>query len=932
MQPTPPASSSADRRHRIPTAAYRLQLHSGFTFEDVRRRLQYFEQLGVSHLYFSPIFRAAPGSTHGYDVLDHSEINPELGGLAGLYELGEEMLQRGLGLIQDFVPNHVGLAGGVNPRWQDVMRYGPASRWASYFDIDWQAQPHMRTGVLVYPTLGKPFGEVLESGELRLVLNEDDFALQYYEHFFPLAPETYSDIAGLPPLGLRAELNDPAAVNDLIQAIETLRTAPPADAEPALEQFRRIVRAEPAVRRYLEERLEGINGAPGDSASFDQLDAILARQHYRLTYWRISGEEINYRRFFDINDLAGIRVEREDVFEETHRLLLELVVQGLVTGIRIDHVDGLYDPGAYLAHLRSRLREVSGREVPVYVEKILEAEERLPGWPVEGTTGYEFMARTDGLLIARAGSREMTQTYERFTGRSIRFRDVVYGAKRQITESAFAGEINVLSMQLHHIAQRHRRHRDNTLRSLRDAIEATLASFPVYRTYLEGDSPQPGDAEVIAEAVSEAHRREKGLPQDALRLLQEVLTLERQDLDPDELAQRAHFRRRFQQLSGPVMAKGLEDTAMYRYNRLVSLNEVGGDPSRFGIPPQEVHRWLQDRAETGPTALSAGSTHDTKRSEDARARIDVLSEVAHEWSVAVRSWARLNSRHRTVVGGDPAPGPNTEYLFYQNLIGSWPAGGPASEPEYVERMKGYLLKAVREMKAITSWTEPDEKYEAACMQFVEAVLDPTRSAAFIERVGAFVRSILPAAGVNSLGGVLLRLTAPGVPDIYQGSELWNLSLTDPDNRRPVDFDRREALLSGLDGAVPADLSCEEAKLWLIHRLLRLRSEHYELFLSGGYQPLRVRGSHAENLFAFARRHEQETLVVLIPRLITQIPGRERSVPLGDRWADTTVDLPRGTDAWRNALTGEEVEGQEGAPCRELLRKLPFTVLLSGERA
>ncbi len=911
------------RRYSVPVATYRLQLHSGFRFEHVQLLLPYLEALGVSHLYLSPIFEAAPGSTHGYDVLNHNRVNPELGGLPALYELGAEMMRRDLGLVLDIVPNHVGIAGGTNPWWEDVLRYGPASRYAQHFDIDWGA-----SGVLVYPVLGKPFGAALESGEIRLELVGGEPRVRYYEHSFPLAPDTYPDVIRLPPVSLGSKTSHPRSLPDLIEILQSLPEASREEAETALGRMREILTSEPAMREHVERGLEELNGKVGDPESFDQLDAVLSEQRYRLAYWRVSAEEINYRRFFDINDLAAIRQEREEVFEETHRLLFELVARGIVTGVRVDHVDGLNDPGGYLGRLSSRLREAAGgRGVPIYVEKVLEPGERLPrDWPVAGTTGYDFMSRNDGLMIDRESARALTETYERVTGRSDRFRDVVYRSKRLIEDTSFSGEISVLAGELHRMARRHRSHRDDTLRSLRHAIEATLACFPVYRTYVSEEPSDFGEEEYIEEAIAEVRRREPGIPSDALGFLEEVLLL--REAEPEEMARRAAFRRRFEQLSSPIMAKGFEDTALYRYNRLVSLNEVGNDPSTFGAPPRQVHAWLEERARDWPHALSASSTHDTKRGEDVRARLHVLSQVPREWRGEVRAWAGLNARYRSTLYGDPVPGPNTEYLIYQTLVGTWPEGGRV-DGEYRERLHAYLTKALREAKAQTSWLLPDERFESACHDFLTAILDTRRSRAFQRRLTAFCERISLSGRLNSLSELVIKATAPGVPDFYQGEELWDDSLTDPDNRRHVDFALREQLLAGLTDVPTADLSEPSAKLWLTHRLLALRARALELFASGSYEPLEVEGERAEHAFAFARERGGRWVAVVVPRLtywMTEPPG---GVPLGiPAWRDTRVRLPAGVADWHDGLTGRVVAADREVRLGDLLEALPFAVLLS----
>lgn len=926
------ARTSGGRRYRAPQASYRVQLHAGFTLQDARNLVPYLDDLGISHLYCSPLFRAAPGSAHGYDVFDHNQINPELGGLTALYDLSAALTERDMGLIVDIVPNHVGLAGGANPWWRDVLRFGQGSRFASYFDINWETQPHLVSGVLVFPILGKPFGEALEAGELRLDVADGDLALRYYDYALPLAPQTYATVLGLPPPALQARLRDPSAFADLVATLEGLQGATSGPAERLLDRFRQLIQEEPAIEEYARSSVARFNGAPGVSPSFDALERLLSAQHYRIAYWRVSGEEINYRRFFDINELAGIRVEREDVFEETHRLVLELAARGIVTGVRVDHVDGLYDPTGYLRRLRERLREVTRdltpHEPPIFVEKILGADEALPdAWAIAGTTGYDALAQIDNALVARAGTRDLTLTYEQFTGGRLpaRFHDIVYRAKWEITRTAFTGEITVLAMELHRLAQRHRLHRDETLNAFRRALQTVLACFPIYRTYAIDGHPGAADAEIIGRAVDDARRREAELSPGALAFLAEVLCLSHTELYDDEAAQRLHFRQRFEQLSGPVMAKGFEDTGLYRYNRLVSLNEVGNDPSRFGAPLADVHEWFARRARRWPAAMSATSTHDTKRGEDTRARLHVLSELAGVWRVEVRAWSRLNGRYRTTMQGETAPDANTEYLIYQTLAGAWPLEMTMPDGHFRARLAGYLLKAIREMKVQTSWTTPNDRYEQACQQFLAAILDPERSPAFLDRLVSFVRRIAPAGAYNSLTALTVKSLAPGFPDFYQGAELWWLVLTDPDNRAPVDFDLRRCLLGGLDDPPPTSFVAPEFKLWLTRALLRVRAAYPEVMAGGGYRALAVRGRRAGNLFAFTREHGDRIVAVVAPRLVARLldePG-ERIPPAA--WAGATVLLPR-AEHWHDELTKQRLHLSGRTEVADLLGAAPVAIL------
>lgn len=906
-------------RYGVPGASYRLQLHAGFDFDAASRVVPYLCSLGITHLYVSPIFAAAPGSTHGYDVLDHGKVNPELGGLAGLYRLSETLTANEMGLIADIVPNHVGIANGVNPWWRSVLRYGQASPYADYFDIDWEAQPHLATGVLIYPVLGQPFGMALEAGEIRLVLEEGDIVLRYYEQNLPLRPESYARVIGLPPLGLD-DLQDPSSPAVLATVVENLANADPGRSEAALARMRKVLSSEPKLAAFVQSSLDRLNGVPGNPASFDALEEIVRSQHYRLTDWRMAGAEINYRRFFDQNTLAAIRVERDDVFEDVHRLLFELVERGIVTGVRVDHIDGLYDPTAYLKRLNERLQAAASGygQVPIFVEKILEGDERLPKiWPIAGATGYEALAHIERAFANPAAQREMTRTYDQFTGSRTRFETIRYESKRQVVRTQFAGEISVLAYQAHRIAQRHRLQRDNTLRALRNAIEAIMACFPVYRVYV-AEPEAPG---YIEAGIQEARRREPHLSRAAFDFLAEVLLSAGEHPGEDDAAQRIHFRRRLQQVTGPIMAKGLEDTAFFRYNRLLSLNEVGSDPTRWGETLDDLHAWLGRRASDWPGAMSASSTHDTKRSEDVRARINLLSELPREWRRQVGEWSRLNERHRSVVEGERAPDANLEYYIYQTLAGSWPEGGP--DDEYRQRIREHITKAMREAKQQTSWITPNEPYEEAALAFTDAILRPRRAGAFIRRMDRFVRQIAPSARLNSYVMLVLKALTPGFPDFYQGTELLDLSLTDPDNRRPVDFELRKRLLRD---AISEDgrevLQGPAGKLWLTAKLLYIRQQHREALCSG-YQALAVSGERKSSLIAFSRGPSGE-LAVVVPRLVAGLLDASGSLPSGD-WGDTTVELPPARGCWYNLLTGER---HVGGPVHasELFAQIPLAVL------
>jgi (1->4)-alpha-D-glucan 1-alpha-D-glucosylmutase len=916
-------TTSGQRRYGRPGASYRLQLHRDFGFEQATAVVPYLRALGITHLYLSPIFEAAPGSRHGYDVFDHGKVNPELGGLGGLYALGEELVANDMGLILDIVPNHVGIAGGANPWWRDVLRNGQASRYAQYFDIDWDAQPQMATGVLVLPVLGDSFGVALEAGQLTLALDDDAIVVCYYDNRLPLRPESYPRVVGLPPLGLGESLNDPASLAALAGALEDLASQELSRRDGATAQFHAVLRDEPAVRTFVEDALRTMNGTPGEPASFDRLEEVLRAQHYRLADWRLAGAELNYRRFFDQNSLAAIRVERDDVFEETHRLLFDLVARGIVTAVRVDHVDGLYDPAAYLAKLAGRLDEAAeqagGGVVPVFVEKILQHGEQLPAWPVDGTTGYDTLAEIGNWFIDRTAEVPMTRTYEGFIESRARFDFMRYEARMEVAESAFAGEISVLAYQLHRIAQRQRLYRDIPLRTLRAAIHTTAAAFPVYRTYVAPDGP-PDDVLYVSRALEEAHRRDPGLSETALTFLREVLLVE-PDVDPEEYASRLHFRRRFQQITSPIMAKGIEDTTFFRYNRMLALNEVGSDPGRFGAPRAELHAFFEQQAATWRGAMNASSTHDTKRSEDTRARLQVLTEMPREWAREVSTWARLNERHKRSVDGELAPHRNFEYYLYQTLVAS--IGVTGVNAALRGRLHEHATKAMREAKEQTSWVGPNHLYEVATHEFLDRILNRSLAAAFLRRVDRLAAAIEPAAALNGLNALVIKSLAPGFPDFYQGTELFNYRLTDPDNRAPVDFAARTGMLAHLPGAPPAEVYSHDCwKLWLTQRLLDVRAK-YPQQVAGSYHAVAVDGPRERNLLAFTRGNDGG-LAVVVSRFTRALMDDGGCIH-PDTWAGTTIALP-GKGRWRNLLDGRDL-GAGHAEAADVLGRLPFAVLV-----
>ena len=932
---------------RVPLATYRLQLGRDLTFDDAAARLDYLARLGVSDCYTSPFFETSSSNSHGYDVNDHDRLREELGGEPAFRRFADALRARGMGLLIDLVPNHMGIAGNRNARWLDVLENGAAAPSAMYFDIDWAPVKTELAGKVLLPILGDQYGAVLDSGHLRLELDTDGFRVRYYDTIMPVAARSWARVLGhrLGELQARLGAEHPDLV-ELKSLIMWFTTIPPrTETDPERVAARRremeigrkklaaLLTASPAVREFVEDNVRTFNGTPGDPRSFDLLDELLGDQAYRLAFWRVAGEEINYRRFFDINDLAAIRMEVPEVFAETHRLVFRLVGEGIVTGLRVDHPDGLYAPAEYLRRLqrgcaRALGAEDGGGDFYVVAEKILAPGEHLPeDWATAGTTGYEFLNLVNGIFVDRTQARAMEQVYARTIRVRPPFPEVVDECKRLVMETSMASEVNMLGYRLNRISEKHRSSRDFTLSSLTTGLREIIAAFPVYRTYVgepEGAATvSPRDREYIARAVARAKRRPPTISESVYDWIQDVLTLRFPDWATEaDRAERLDFVRRFQQITGPITAKGYEDTVLYRFNRLVSLNEVGGDPSRFGTSLAEFHAETAERRRRSPHALSATSTHDTKRGEDVRARINVLSEIPTEWQARVSAWQRHNRKHRTTVEGAPVPGANTEYLLYQTLVGAWPID--------VERLKRYLLKAVHEAKVHTSWISPNARYDDALAKFTETILDPDRSAAFLEDFTLFHARIAHFGALNSLGQTLVKLTAPGVPDFYQGSELWDLNLVDPDNRRPVDWDERSRLLDELLTAIAAapdraalahELVKTKAdgrvKLFVIHEGLRVRRARRALFEAGAYQPLEARGAWAEHVCAFARVAGDGVAVTIIPRLLAR-RGID-ALPLGpEYWADTRVELP-GVLAGRftNAFTGERVETEPAADAASL---------------
>ena len=935
---------------RIPTSTYRLQFNRQFTFAQAREIVPYLHSLGISDLYASPYFQARAESTHGYDITDHNKLNAAIGRREEYDALVAELHARAMGQVLDFVPNHMGVGEPLNQWWMDVLENGPSSVYAPYFDIDWHPLKSDLQDKVLLPILGDQYGRVLERGELKVRYEAGAFFLNYYDHEWPIAPGTYRHILeiALEFLAPYKEEEFYPEFQSIITGLENLPRRNETDPERVALRARekeivkrrldRRCQEAAQVREAIEKAVAKINGTPGDARSFDTLDQLLNDQAYRLAFWRVAAEEINYRRFFDINDLAAIRMELPEVFEATHQLLLELVRQKAVTGLRIDHPDGLYLPKEYFAKLQQRCAEALGVELPadgraiyLVVEKILTGQERLPNdWPVHGTTGYDFGRAVNNLLCDASAEQAITKTYRRFIGHSLHFGHLVYAKKRLVMRIALSNDVKVLGNLLDRLSEKNRWFRDFTLDQINLAVRETIACFPVYRTYITADGKvSDEDRAVIERAISTARRRNPAIEGSVFNFLRDILLFRfPENLDEETRGEHVNFVLKFQQCTGPVMAKGLEDTTFYLFNRLAALNEVGGEPQHFGISPQAFHDEQKFYQEHWPATMLATSTHDTKRGEDVRARMVAISEIPDLWRGAILRWRTANRKWKTKIDEQEAPDANEEYLLYQTLLGSWPLRAKEATPEYVERIQAYMAKAANEAKVNTSWIQPNEQWDNAIKNFIAKILEPGAKNKFIPAFLPLAEQIARLGAINSLSQVILKLTAPGVPDIYQGNEIWDFSLVDPDNRRPVDYKLRREILDSLGQISPNELlsnwSDGRIKMFVTQRLLNFRREHPQLFLHGSYVSLAVSGTHAESLVAFAREHENKWIVVLVPRLSSRVGFP----PIGELWQDTAVELPTaaGEHGARNLFTGAELKIESGAlKISEAMRELPFAV-------
>lgn len=992
-----------DRPERmIPGATYRLQINRLFPFDHAAGLVPYLKKLGITHIYASPIFQAHSGSLHGYDVTDYTVFHKESGGEASFIRLSDELRSQSMGMILDFVPNHMGIHSPENRWWYEVLENGRASWYAETFDIDWEPVKQELKDKVLLPILGDQYGKILEKGDLKLMYHDGSFQLSYYEHVLPISPESFmlildqvSDDFESGPITEAEDINEFHSICTAIRNLSNLkndeslngeefRATHFREKEAIKRRLRELLHASERFAGAIESRVQSINGKADDPSSFNELDRIHSVQNYRLCFWQVATEEINYRRFFDINHLGAIRMEDPEVFRTSHQLVLRLIKENRIDGIRIDHPDGLYDPEKYFRDLQKysyamiqlrgseeemdeeslnrQLEQYDQRlqEDPAYMafyilgEKILEEDESMPdNWLISGTTGYRFLNTVNALFVNSRNEKKMTDLYHEFTGDHSPFPDIVYEKKRLILRSSMAGEINTLGHILDRISENDRHTRDFTLNSIIRSLVDVIACFPVYRTYISSFFVDERDRTYINQAVNLAIKKNQAITASVLEFVRDVLLLNFPErFSEEDKLEWLKFVMRFQQITGPVMAKGLEDTAFYNFNRLTSLNEVGGSPDRFGLPEAVFHERNLERQALFPNAMNTSSTHDTKRSEDVRARLNVLSEFPDEfrqrlyrWSYSARSWKSKS------IHGHSIPDRNDEYLLYQTMLGIWPQGGFDAESleNTSERLQDYMIKAVREAKKNSSWLNPNEEYEQSIRVFITRLFSTAKNRKFLNDVQEFSDLIGSYGMLNSLSITTLKLTSPGMPDFYQGTELWDYSLVDPDNRRPVEFELRERILDEIVKKRSAknwkpyamdlfrDIKSGRIKMYIIYALLQLRNQSQDLFKYGDYIPLHVHGSKRDHLVAFVRRLGSAEVLVLGPRFfsgfhqggVKRKSVEQNSGPL--EWEDTRIDFHPAGSRYRNVFTGkiigpEDSAGTSGLSVLDCMDDFPVSVL------
>lgn len=963
-----PTTTSA--RPRL-LATYRLQFAKDFTFQDAAKVVDYLADLGITHVYASPILTARRGSGHGYDVTDPTRLNPELGTEADFLAFREKLRERGMGLILDTVPNHMS-ASSENSWWMDVLENGPESAYASYFDIDWRPPSRILDGKVLLPVLGRPFAEALEHQELKLVVLEGKFYLQYFESLFPLAPATYQLILRRRLNELREALGDDSPSYQEYTGIAaaaaalTDDTAATRDAgadrrqrfESLRQRLRQLMAQDSKITDFILQNLSGIQGQPKDPSSFSSLETILAQQHYLLAYWQNVNEEINYRRFFTINDLVGQRIQDPLVFEATHALTFRMIEQGALDGLRIDHIDGLRDPLGYLRQLTERVAAATAQSVPspeaqastsaptalpIFVEKILARDEHLPSsWPVAGTTGYDFVNALNAFFIDPKGARQIEKIYSRFIGKEIAYDDLLYQKKKLVMSILLGVEIRAAGQQFQMLARSDRYAREIPRLELNQVLLEVTAQLSVYRTYISNLDVTTEERRRIEKAIERARVKAPQISAPAFDFCRDVLLLlNRPHLLPGQREARLAFVMRWQQFTGPIMAKAFEDTFLYLFNPLISLNEVGGDPRPSTAQAADFPGYIKTRQKDWPHAMNASTTHDTKRGEDVRARVNVLSEIPATWQKQLDRWSKTNAQHRKVIDGQPVPDRNEEIFLYETLLGAWPFDGTSAA--FIGRMKEYAIKATREAMVHTRWTRPNLRHEQALERFIGAILKPGAKNKFLTNFVEFQKQIAFYGLANTLAQTLFKIVTPGVPDFYQGSDLWDFRLVDPDNRRTVDFEQRKLALTklrALDEA-PSPAFIEVAKNWrdgtiklyVIWKSLQQRAQHPDLFSDGEFLTLAARGKRAEHVAAFARRLHKGWAVVVAPRWLARARFPLPPHGTGQFWGDTSLQLPKAAPVqWKNVFTNGIVtsEARNGSRSIRLenLGQFPVALLIA----
>jgi len=932
---------------KIPTATYRVQFNADFGFAQARDIADYLAELGISTVYASPIFRAKRGSSHGYDVVDTNSLNPDLGTDQEFDALIKVLKKYGIGWIQDFVPNHMAF-DGENEKLMDVLENGEHSKYYNFFDVEWNHFDEGLRNRLLAPFLGRHYGESLDAGEIALRYNDNGFHIHYYDLNLPLKIGSYSLILTHELSELIKKMGDenPALIK-FHSIMHSLNTLPSLQTDLTgrdnqilfiKSMLWELYTTNDDIRNFIDEKISILPGdnTPDDNLNF--LDGLLAEQFFRLSFWKVASEEINYRRFFNINGLICLRMENEYVFDQTHILLLKMIKDKKISGLRIDHIDGLYDPTGYLRRLRDKAEDLF-----IVVEKILDVTEELPSlWAVQGTTGYEYLNYLNGIFCNENNGSSMNKLYYSFTGMKTSYEAILYEKNQLIIEKDMTGDVDSLAHLLKNISGKDRYGNDMTLYGLKKAIIEILALFPVYRTYMRHDHCSDADRHLIQETLIKALSLHPALLNE-LKFIEQFLLLEFSEYHTEEdKANWYHFISRFQQLTGPLMAKSLEDTTLYVYNRLLSLNEVGSSPDRFGTSVTAFHDFILKRSRRLPHSMNATSTHDTKRGEDVRARINVLSEMPELWESNLRKWSRLNRKKKKSIKGKTIPDKNDEYFLYQTLIGAFPFNTGEVE-SFKDRLKEYAIKAVREAKVHTEWLKPDTDYEKYYISFIDKILKSSNQNRFLKEFLPFQEMIAHYGMFNSLSQTLIKITSPGVPDFYQGTEFWDLNLVDPDNRRPVDYGLRKWLFNEMRSRESVDrlklleelLSTKEdgrIKLFLIYKALLVRNKERDLFKKGAYIPLETAGRHKNSILSFAREYKPLWMITIAPRFLTDVV-RENKYPFGMKvWHDTHIQLPdQAPSTWQDMITGLTFTVDKKLSVGEVLKHFPVALLLNREK-